>query len=74
MTVIDRIETIPFRIPLTSPVAFATGLLEAAEHVLVRVVDSDGAVGLAEPEAVLGEAHEHAVGDHAAIAVTGELI
>jgi L-alanine-DL-glutamate epimerase-like enolase superfamily enzyme len=48
MTVIDRIETIPFRIPLISPVAFATGLLTAAEHVLVRVTDSDGATGVAE--------------------------
>lgn len=48
MTKIERIDVAPFRIPLRSPVRFATGTLTVADHVLVRVTDSDGAVGTAE--------------------------
>lgn len=48
MSTIEAIECVPFRIPLRRAVEFATGALGAAEHVLVRVRDSDGAVGTAE--------------------------
>ena len=46
---IARIEGVPFRLPLTSALAWgAHSVLNAAEHVLVRVTLSDGAVGQAE--------------------------
>lgn len=45
---IERIETIPFRIPLRSAIVFATGTLSSADHILVRVTDADGAIGQAE--------------------------
>ncbi len=44
-----RIEAIPYRLPLTSALAWgAHSALSAAEHVLVRVTLSDGTVGQAE--------------------------
>lgn len=45
---IDLIETIPFRLKMREPVEWGGGVLDSAEHVLVRITDSDGAVGLAE--------------------------
>lgn len=45
---IAAVEAIPFRIPLRRAVTFAKGTLTTADHILVRVRDSDGAVGLAE--------------------------
>jgi len=45
---IERVEAIPFSIPLKKTVGFATGALQAADHVLVRVIDSDGRAGEAE--------------------------
>jgi L-alanine-DL-glutamate epimerase-like enolase superfamily enzyme len=46
---IARIEGIPYRLPLTSALAWgAHSALSAAEHVLVRVTLDDGTVGLAE--------------------------
>ncbi len=45
---IEQVETIPFSIPLTSTVAFATGTIESADHVLVRVRDGEGRVGESE--------------------------
>lgn len=45
---ITAIETIPFAIPLTGSVTFATGKLTAAEHLLVRVHCDAGVVGHAE--------------------------
>lgn len=45
---IERVEAIPFSIPLRKTVGFATGALQAADHVLVRVIDSDGRAGEAE--------------------------
>jgi L-Ala-D/L-Glu epimerase len=47
-TVIHDIETVPFRIPMNEPVAWGGGVLESAEHVLIRIRDSEGVVGLAE--------------------------
>lgn len=46
--VIAEIETIPFRIPLKSAVAWGGPTLSSAEHVLIRIRDSEGAVGVAE--------------------------
>ncbi|UQN07888.1 enolase [Deinococcus sp. QL22] len=46
---IVRIEGIPYRLPLTSALAWGVhSALTAAEHVLVRVTLDDGAVGIAE--------------------------
>lgn len=46
--VIESIETIPFRIPMSGAVAWGGPTLSSAEHVLVRIRDSEGAVGVAE--------------------------
>ncbi|MGV9710898.1 mandelate racemase/muconate lactonizing enzyme family protein [Gordonia sp. NPDC003424] len=45
---ITAIEAIPFAIPYTKPLKFASGEVHAAEHVLVRVHTDDGIVGVAE--------------------------
>ncbi|GAA0499140.1 enolase C-terminal domain-like protein [Deinococcus depolymerans] len=46
---VARVEGVPFRLPLTSALAWgAHSALNAAEHVLVRVILSDGTVGVAE--------------------------
>jgi len=45
---VRTIELTPFRIPLRHPVAFGTGRLESAEHVLVQVHSDAGIVGTAE--------------------------
>lgn len=45
---IASLEAIPFRLPRRTPVRFANGEVRAVEHVLVRVRDTDGAVGIAE--------------------------
>ncbi|MDB5045093.1 MAG: chloromuconate cycloisomerase [Deinococcus sp.] len=46
---IARIEGVPYRLPLTSALAWgAHSALSAAEHVLVRVTLDDGTVGVAE--------------------------
>lgn len=45
---ITGVEAIPFAIPYRKPLAFASGQVHAAEHVLVRVHTDDGVVGVAE--------------------------
>jgi L-alanine-DL-glutamate epimerase-like enolase superfamily enzyme len=45
---IVRIEAIPFAIPYTKPLKFASGEVDRAEHVLVRVHTDEGVVGVAE--------------------------
>lgn len=45
---IADIEAIPFAIPYRSPIAFASGEVTAAEHVLVRVRTDSGILGFAE--------------------------
>ncbi|WP_027941292.1 mandelate racemase/muconate lactonizing enzyme family protein [Amycolatopsis taiwanensis] len=45
---IARVEAIPFAIPYTKPLKFASGEVRTAEHVLVRVHTEDGVVGVAE--------------------------
>jgi L-Ala-D/L-Glu epimerase len=42
------IEAIPFRIPMASPMRWAGGFIDTAEHVLLRLRDGDGAEGIAE--------------------------
>ncbi len=45
---IDRVEAIPYAIDYRKPLAFASGEVRAAEHVLVRVHTDDGVVGTAD--------------------------
>ena len=45
---ITQVEAIPFAIPYTRPLRFASGEVHVAEHVLVRVHTDDGVVGVAE--------------------------
>lgn len=45
---ITEVEAIPFAIPYRKPLRFASGSVEAAEHVLVRVHTDEGLVGEAE--------------------------
>ena len=46
---IARVDTVPYRLPLTSALAWgAHSALRVAEHVLVRVTLDDGSVGLSE--------------------------
>lgn len=48
---ITQVEAIPFAIPYTKPLRFASGEVRVAEHVLVRVHTDDGVVGVAEAPA-----------------------
>ena len=48
---ITQIEAIPFAIPYSKPLKFASGEVHVAEHVLVRVHTDDGIVGSAEAPA-----------------------
>lgn len=45
---ITEVEAIPFAIPYSKPLRFASGEVHAAEHVLVRVHTDEGIVGVAE--------------------------
>ena len=45
---ITQVEAIPFAIPYVKPLKFASGEVDTAEHVLVRVHTDDGVVGVAE--------------------------
>lgn len=45
---IERIEAIPFAIPYAKKLQFASGEVDTARHVLVRVHTTDGLVGTAE--------------------------
>ncbi|GAB3680288.1 mandelate racemase/muconate lactonizing enzyme family protein [Saccharopolyspora tripterygii] len=45
---ITQVEAIPFAIPYSKPLRFASGEVHTAEHVLVRVRTDDGIVGVAE--------------------------
>ncbi len=45
---ITQVEAIPFAIPYSKPLRFASGEVHTAEHVLVRVHTDDGVVGVAE--------------------------
>jgi L-alanine-DL-glutamate epimerase-like enolase superfamily enzyme len=45
---ITRVEAIPFAIPYRKALRFASGEVNRAEHVLVRVHTDDGVVGVAE--------------------------
>ena len=47
--IVTKIETIPFKIPLISPLKWGlSGYLEAAEHVLVKIHTDQGIIGVAE--------------------------
>ncbi len=45
---IARVEAVPYAIDYRKPLAFASGEVRAAEHVLVRVHTDDGVVGTAD--------------------------
>ncbi|AFM15122.1 enolase superfamily enzyme related to L-alanine-DL-glutamate epimerase [Mycolicibacterium chubuense NBB4] len=45
---IAAVEAIPFAIPYTKPLKFASGEVHSADHVLVRVHTDEGIVGVAE--------------------------
>jgi L-alanine-DL-glutamate epimerase-like enolase superfamily enzyme len=45
---IERIEVIPYSIPYTHPLKFASGEVANADHVLVRVYTDDGVAGVAD--------------------------
>ncbi|QDY75610.1 mandelate racemase/muconate lactonizing enzyme family protein [Streptomyces qinzhouensis] len=45
---IAAVEAIPFAIPYTKPLAFASGEVHTADHVLVRIHTDDGLTGTAE--------------------------
>lgn len=45
---IDRIEAIPYSIPYSRPLAFASGYVTAAEHVLIRIHTDEGITGVAD--------------------------
>lgn len=45
---ITAVEAIPFSIPYTKPLKFASGEVHVADHVLVRVHTDEGVVGVAE--------------------------
>lgn len=45
---VTAVEAIPFRIPFTEKKIWARGVLDAAEHVLVRIRTDDGLTGIAE--------------------------
>lgn len=45
---IERIEAIPYSIPYTHPLRFASGEVHAAEHVLIRIHTDEGLVGIAD--------------------------
>lgn len=45
---ITAVEAIPFAIPYTKALHFASGEVHSAEHVLVRITTDDGVVGVAE--------------------------
>lgn len=45
---ISRIEAIPFAIPYAKPLHFASGAVDTARHVLIRVHTESGVVGVAE--------------------------
>jgi L-alanine-DL-glutamate epimerase-like enolase superfamily enzyme len=62
---IVAVEAIPVALPLRRPVAFASGTIETAHNVLVRVVSDAGLVGHAEAQPrpyTYGETQESIVG------------
>ena len=45
---IAKIEAIPYTIPYSTPLHFASGAVHEANHVLVRIETADGVVGWAD--------------------------
>lgn len=45
---IERIEAIPYRIPMTKPLHFASGVVSDVEHVVLRLTTDEGIVGTAD--------------------------
>lgn len=47
---IKEIEIIPYKIPYVTPVKIATGILETADNVLVKIITDDGKIGIGETQ------------------------
>ncbi|WBU63532.1 mandelate racemase/muconate lactonizing enzyme family protein [Paracoccus aerodenitrificans] len=45
---ITRIDAIPFSIPYSKPLKFASGEVHSADHILIRIHSEDGLIGTAE--------------------------
>lgn len=45
---IDLVEAIPYRIPMTKPLRFASGAVDFVDHVLLRIHTDSGVVGVAD--------------------------
>lgn len=45
---ITAVEAVPFSIPYSKPLRFASGEVHSADHVLVRVHTDEGVIGVAE--------------------------
>lgn len=45
---IADVEAIPYRIPMRTPLRFASGTATVADHVLVRITTDDGVTGIAD--------------------------
>ncbi|MCW3492654.1 mandelate racemase/muconate lactonizing enzyme family protein [Microbacterium sp. SSM24] len=46
--IIDRVEAVPYRIPMRKPLRFASGEVLELEHVLLRIGTAEGIVGVAD--------------------------
>ncbi|MEY4039849.1 MAG: hypothetical protein RLZZ52_717 [Actinomycetota bacterium] len=45
---ITQVEAIPYNIPMRKPLLFASGSMDTADHVLLRITTDDGLVGIAD--------------------------
>lgn len=45
---IQTVEAIPYEIPMRKPLMFASGQMDKADHVLLRITTDDGIVGVAD--------------------------
>jgi len=45
---VERVEAIPYRLPMRKPLFFASGAVHNVDHVLIRLTTDDGIVGVAD--------------------------
>ncbi len=61
---ITSVKAIPFKLPLTEPLKWATGYMDHAEHVLIRIATDEGIEGIGEAvprPTIYGETQESIV-------------
>ncbi|WP_409047948.1 hypothetical protein AB2L57_02325 [Microbacterium sp. HA-8] len=46
--IIERVEAIPYRIPMRKPLHFASGAVHHMDNVLLRLITDTGIVGVAD--------------------------